>query len=234
MPWARFEDDYLSNTKLATLSTSAICLDMATIVHSARELRDGVLTKADIQTVAALIHLKRWESASAELLRVNRWTVGPDGCYLIHDYLEYQPSRDQVLAERAAKHEAKVRAGRAGGLAKAKQNASSDPSKPLAQGVANAKQKSSPVPGPGPGPGPGMPAELASSLPPTPSPQAGKGAPPTGAQNGSSNGTALEFTPRARSKAPEPPAEPACCPDFARTGSEHWAYCPNAPQDVSA
>lgn len=30
------------------------------------------------------------------------------------------------------------------------------------------------------------------------------------------------------------PPDPACCPDFARTGAEHWAYCPNAPQEAVA
>jgi len=27
---------------------------------------------------------------------------------------------------------------------------------------------------------------------------------------------------------------PACCPDFARTGTEHWAYCHNAPVETPA
>jgi hypothetical protein len=32
----------------------------------------------------------------------------------------------------------------------------------------------------------------------------------------------------------EPPPEPACCPNFAATGSVHWQYCPNAPAEVTA
>jgi hypothetical protein len=34
--------------------------------------------------------------------------------------------------------------------------------------------------------------------------------------------------------APPEDVAPSCCPDFARTGSEHWAYCQNAPVEVSA
>jgi hypothetical protein len=49
-------------------------------------------------------------------------------------------------------------------------------------------------------------------------------APPNGAPNGSS----IEFvTKRSASQA-------ACCPNFAATGSEHWQFCPNAPQELSA
>ena len=71
-----------------------------------------------MQVLANLIHLKRWVQAVAELVMARRWietTAGWD----IHDYLEYQPSRKQVLAERDEKHAAKVAAGRGGGLAKA-------------------------------------------------------------------------------------------------------------------
>jgi hypothetical protein len=129
MPWARFADDYLGNQKLATLSTSAIALDMAGIIYSARELRDGHLSKADVQAMAALIHLRRWEPAAGELVAVCRWVLETGG-WCIHDYLEYQPARAEVLAERQQTHSNKVAAGRAGGLAAA-------------------KQKGSPVPGPG-------------------------------------------------------------------------------------
>jgi hypothetical protein len=133
MPWARFADDYLGNQKLATLSTSAIALDMAGIIYSARELRDGHLSKADVQAMAALIHLRRWEPAAGELVAVCRWVLETGG-WCIHDYLEYQPARAEVLAERQQTHSSKVAAGRAGGLATAKQKG---------------QQKGSPVPGPG-------------------------------------------------------------------------------------
>jgi hypothetical protein len=102
MPWARFEDDYLGNQKLTTLSTPAIALDMAGIVYSARELRDGRLTTTDVQLIATLIHLRRWQPVAAELVRVNRWTECEGGGYAIHDYLDYQPSREQVLGGRAS------------------------------------------------------------------------------------------------------------------------------------
>jgi hypothetical protein len=101
MPWARFADDYLGNAKLTTLSTAAIALDVTGIIYSARELRDGHLSTNDVQVVASLIHLRRWVQAVAELVMARRWIETAAG-WDIHDYLEYQPSREQVLADRTA------------------------------------------------------------------------------------------------------------------------------------
>lgn len=41
-----------------------------------------------------------------------------EGGWQIHDYLDYNPSRDQVLEEREAQHQAKVRAGQASARAR--------------------------------------------------------------------------------------------------------------------
>jgi hypothetical protein len=83
------------------LSTQAIALDMASIIYSARELRDGHLSTNDVQAIGALIHLRRWVQAVAELVMARRWVETTAG-WDIHDYLEFQPSREKVLAERAA------------------------------------------------------------------------------------------------------------------------------------
>jgi len=209
VPWARFEDDYLGNTKLATLSTAAIALDMAAIIYSARELRDGVLRESDVQTIAALIHLKRWPPVATELVQVNRWARA-DGGFTIHDYLEYQPSRQQILAERAAA------AGRM-------RRIRSPEVRPNFARSSEEVRKKFADPGPGPGPGP----ERSPNVPgtsPQPPPQAAGESAPTGPMSPSANG---------RTHA-TPPPEPACCPDFERTGGvEHWAYCENAPVEAA-
>jgi hypothetical protein len=145
MPWVRFADDYLTNAKMRNLDAYARLLDFCAVVYSARELCDGELSLSDVQTVAALAKIRRWNAAVQELCAAGRWIRNADGSYSIHDYLEYQPSRAQVLAERKEKHEAKVRAGRAGGLAKA----SRTPSSELAEPLANVYQNPSPVPVPG-------------------------------------------------------------------------------------
>jgi len=72
----------------------------------------------------------------AHLVRVGLWEEVTGG-YRIHDYGDYQPTKAQVLAERATK----AAAGRAGGIAAA-----------IARGKAPATAKSKPVPVPVPVP----------------------------------------------------------------------------------
>lgn len=157
MPWVRFADDYLSNTKVASLGPLARLLDVAAIIYSARELRDGQLTRVDVQLIATLAHIPRWQPAAAELVGVGRW-IQDDGGYTIHDYLAYQPSREEVLAQREQVHSNKVAAGRAGGLATAqrrgKQNASSTASRTAAAPPAELRQDGSRTAAPYPVPDP--------------------------------------------------------------------------------
>jgi hypothetical protein len=154
MPWARFADDYLANPKLATLSTAAIALDMASIIYSARDLRDGRLTVSDVQAVAALLHLRHWESAAAELVAQRRWTVIVSG-WEIHDYLDYQPSRERVLTERAAARDRRKARNPESGQAHAERNG-------------NSGRRSEYVPpdviDPVPGPGTGVPEYAAAAV----------------------------------------------------------------------
>jgi hypothetical protein len=72
------------------------------------------------------------------------WGATENG-YSVHDYADYNPTRAEALAVKNARSEA----GRRG--AEAKQAKSwQNPSKPLANGVANDKQKSAPSPSPFP------------------------------------------------------------------------------------
>jgi hypothetical protein len=103
MPWVRFEDDYLFNAKIQTLGPYARLLDFSAIIYSARELRDGRLTVEDVRLVARLVQIPRWQLAANELVERGRWQVcSHPSLYVIHDYLEYQPSREKILAKREA------------------------------------------------------------------------------------------------------------------------------------
>jgi len=168
---------------------------------------DAELTDGFIP-VAALPQLPRLKQAVSRLVERGRWER-VDGGYRLHDYLHYNRSRQQVLTERAAAAERMQRSREL----RPKFNRSSREVQPL------------PVPVPVPVPVPELPTEVLGGYPPTPF---GERSAEVRANNGRTH-----RPPRAKRKA-EPPAEPACCPDFARTGSEHWAYCPNAPAESSA
>jgi hypothetical protein len=64
----------------------------------------------------------------------------PDGDdFIIHDYLDYNPTAEEVRAQREEKHESKVRAGRVGGIASGVARRSSE-----ANGEAKTKQNEAP------------------------------------------------------------------------------------------
>lgn len=101
MPWARLEDGYFTHRKVADLSKDAKLVDLAAIAFSARELRDGELTRADVRIVAAQVDVGDPFAVAEELVTAGRWSRNERG-YVIHDYLKYNPSRQQVLKEREA------------------------------------------------------------------------------------------------------------------------------------
>jgi hypothetical protein len=99
MPWARLDDSYFTHRKVAALSKDAKLLDLAGIAFSARELRNGELTRTDIRMIAAQVDVEDYAAVALELVKAGRWSRS-DGGYTIHDYLKYNPSREQVLHER--------------------------------------------------------------------------------------------------------------------------------------
>jgi hypothetical protein len=124
MPWARFDERYPGNRKIRRLSDAAFRLDVSAICWSNEHLTNGKIPDDDLDAIG---DVKRAKSAANELVRKGRWEQLDDG-YQIHDFLEYNPSREKVLAQREAKRKAGQKGGVASGAARAgnKQDASSD------------------------------------------------------------------------------------------------------------
>jgi hypothetical protein len=143
MPWARLEDSYFTHRKVADLSKDAKLLDLAAIAFSARELRDGELSRSDVRVIAAQVDVEDVFAVADQLVAAERWGKTENG-YIIHDYLKYNPSREQVLKEReaTAKRVAEWRAGKRANRSKPR------------NGVTNSERTASPDPVPVPDSGP--------------------------------------------------------------------------------
>lgn len=143
MPWARFDDDLLTNEKYLSVGPEAKLLWHTSIIYCAKNLTDGLVRSPVIPALGRLAGLTDLEAAKAELLGIGLWEEDEQGIR-VHDFLDYNPSREEAQNLKAARAEAGSKGGRARasslGLASAKQVLS----KPLA--------KSYPVPGPVPGP----------------------------------------------------------------------------------
>ena len=101
------------NRKVAALSDAAYRLDDEAICWSSRNLTDGRIAADDFagiskratrKNAAELVRRQRWHTAEHECTSEHCPTPGPDG-WVIHDYLDYNPSKEEVLAERAARAE---------------------------------------------------------------------------------------------------------------------------------
>jgi general stress protein YciG len=156
LAWVKIDDHFAEHPKIATAGPLAGWLHVCALCYCNRHLTDGFIPARIVGTLADFTGINDEANGEAKpkqlastLLHVGLWEEA-DGGYRIHDYLEYNPSRDEVLATR----EKRADAGRIGGKrsgtarneAKAKQNASNVPSKPSNKTEA----KSNPVPVPVP------------------------------------------------------------------------------------
>ncbi|MFJ3289946.1 hypothetical protein ACIPMW_32260 [Streptomyces sp. NPDC086669] len=96
MPWVKLDDRFPSHRKIALLSDRAFRLHVSAICWCAENLTDGRIGDREL----ALITRVRGVKATAKQLEdAGLWDRTDDG-WLIHDYLDYNPSREQVLLER--------------------------------------------------------------------------------------------------------------------------------------
>ena len=103
MPWARFDDGFPGHRKVRRLTDGAYRLHTTAICHCAHDLTDGRVTPEDIEDMPSI---RQSEKRIAELIKRDLWSVVSDG-WMIHDYLDYNPSREQVMAERKGARERK-------------------------------------------------------------------------------------------------------------------------------
>lgn len=142
MPWLSIDDRFHANPKILSAGNAAVGLYIRCASYCADQLTDGFIP----EHVARLYGTKREIGA----LLASHPPYGPlwvttEGGYSIPDYLDYNPTRDEVTADRASKHEAKVAAGRAGGIASGIARRKHNPSKHEANGEANTKRNEAPT-----------------------------------------------------------------------------------------
>ena len=153
MTWVRLDDGFPGHRKIRRLSDGAYRLHTTALCHCAHDLTDGRVTPEDI---AEMESIRQPEKRITELVKADCWAIAVGG-WMIHDYLDYNPSRAQVKAERAA---AKVRKAKWDAERKAKADAANavpnavpsasgtlprtrpDPTRPLSTSVETSHQSS--------------------------------------------------------------------------------------------
>lgn len=105
MPWVRLDDAFHAHPKLAALgprTLSAVGLYVLGLTWSSAYLTDGVVPEGQLHKLGGTPVL------AAALVDAGLWERTDEG-YRIHDYLEYNPSRERVQAGRATDADRKRR-----------------------------------------------------------------------------------------------------------------------------
>lgn len=97
MPWVRLDDGFPDHPKIATLSPAAGWLHVCALCWCNRNLTDGIVPKGVEKRLTASTGVKK---LTDELVTKGIWIDEGDQ-WRIHDYLDFQPSREQVEEERA-------------------------------------------------------------------------------------------------------------------------------------
>ncbi len=93
MGWLRLDDAFGDHPKIIGLSDRAFRAHVMGLLYCARHLTDGIVPRAAAPKVAAV----------RELERAGLWTSTRGGGWLIHDFLDYNPSKAETLDKRSAK-----------------------------------------------------------------------------------------------------------------------------------
>jgi hypothetical protein len=96
MPWVRLDDRFPSHRKVALLSDRAFRLYVSALCWCSENLTEGVIAERELPFVARLRGVKK---AATELEAAGLWDRAEDG-WRVHDYLEYNPDRARVKADR--------------------------------------------------------------------------------------------------------------------------------------
>ena len=100
MTWVTFDDGFPDHRKVSALSDSAFRLHVAGICHCNKHLSDGLV---DAEDVPRLVRRFRRQALN-ELVERGLWVeVGTEAgvaAYSIHDFLDWNLSREKVLARR--------------------------------------------------------------------------------------------------------------------------------------
>lgn len=107
MGWAKFDDQYATHPKLVG-DLEARGLDAAGICQCAKDLTDGFVSDTTMLPLIAA-GARQPHAIAMRLVLRGRWTRDDErGGYWIHDYLDFNPSREQEMAKRQADKERKA------------------------------------------------------------------------------------------------------------------------------
>ena len=103
MSWAKLDDQFPEHPRISELSDKAFRTHVTGLCMAARRLTDGHLNAPDVRMILALSRSR--QRHVDELAEAGVWEQNGDGGYVIHDYLDYNPSAESVKQRRQSEAE---------------------------------------------------------------------------------------------------------------------------------
>lgn len=98
MAWVKIDDQFASHPKILKAGPAAAWLYVCGLTYCNRYLTDGFIPA---EAVRLLTDLKNPGKEAAKLVNAGLWEIA-DGGYIVHDYLDWNPSAEQIRSERRA------------------------------------------------------------------------------------------------------------------------------------
>ena len=106
MAWAKIDDKFPEHEKVVGLSNAAFRLHVSAICYASRNETDGRISQAAAKALHGVA------SRTGELVEAGLWERNGVG-WKIHDFLQYNPSHEQLEKKRAEARERIAKARRA-------------------------------------------------------------------------------------------------------------------------
>lgn len=106
MSWVKIDDQFPMHPKVVQSGPLGMAMQVAALCYCNRFLTDGFIPAGIVPTLINLTgQSETCEQLVDKLVQLGIWEEA-DGGYRIHDYLKYQPSKEDVLRDRQQKSDA--------------------------------------------------------------------------------------------------------------------------------
>lgn len=100
MPWLKIDDRVRTHPKIVQAGPDAAWYWFCGICYCREHLTDGYIPKGMLASLCPGVNLSVAKRLVAALIREKLWHAEADG-YQVHDFLDWNPSRSEVLKKRA-------------------------------------------------------------------------------------------------------------------------------------
>lgn len=111
MAWARIDDNFFNHPKVRKAGKDAVIFHMAALCHCNSFTTDGFISDDTLELIAAQAFQRKANGLAEVLVECELWDR-IEGGYQIHDYLEYNYSKQQVDEIKTKRSEAGKQGGR--------------------------------------------------------------------------------------------------------------------------